>query len=180
MNEGLRHARGDVVAHLHGDDYYLHPKVIEGVSEVLEVTGAKWLFARIASDISGEVIFPSWKMPNYSRQRLLWRNFIGHPAVFMRREFFIKVGGFDTSLRYAMDYDLWLRASELAAPAYLDSFVTAFRRHDGGASTANALAAFEEDHLVRRRYLNGASQIRYHDAVHVWRRFRHFHKLWQQ
>ena len=116
-------------------------------------------------------------MPPYSRKRLVGRNFIAHPATFMRRDFFQKLGGFDTSLRYAMDYDLWLRASALTDAVYLDGYLTAFRRHAGSVSTANALAAFEEDHQVRLRQLSDSADIRWHNWVHVWRRFRHFRKL---
>lgn len=177
MNVGAKLAQGDYIAHLHGDDYFRHADVLENVSQRLQETGADWLFARIVSDIDGNQVYPDWKMPPYSRSRLLSRNFIAHPAVFIRRELFMKLGGFDTSLRYAMDYDLWLRASEVRAPVYLDEFVTAFRRHAGSASTANALVAFEEDHEVRKRYISSSTSVGYHNAVHVWRRFRHFGKI---
>lgn len=174
MNEGVRMAQGDVVAHLHGDDYYLADDVIAVVADTMRRTGARWLFARIASDIDGQIVLPSWTMPHYSRQRLLGRNFIAHPATFVRRDLFAQAGGFDTQLRYAMDYDLWLRISRLAEPVYLDRHLTAFRRHAGSASTANALVAFKEDHQVRRRYVAGSLSRSRHDLVHLWRRFRHF------
>src|SRR5438045_551972 len=32
MNAGIAAATGDVVAHLHGDDYYLHPRVLSSVA----------------------------------------------------------------------------------------------------------------------------------------------------
>jgi glycosyltransferase involved in cell wall biosynthesis len=176
MNEGVRLAQGDLVAHLHGDDYYLDTKVLSTVAEVMERTNARWLFGRIASDLGGHIVRPTWKMPTYSRTKLISRNFVAHPATFMRRDLFLELGGFDTTLRYAMDYDFWLRASKLANPVYLDHYLTAFRRHEGSASTANALPAFEEDHAVRRRYLAGQGALIRHDLVHYWRRIRHFGK----
>ena len=176
MNEGVKLARGDVVAHLHGDDYYLAPDVLSRVAEALERSGADWLFGRIISDIEGSRVEPGWKMPVYSPNQLLAGNFIAHPATFIKRDLFLKARGFDTSLRYAMDYDLWLRLAKISPPYYLDGYLAGFRRHAGSVSTANAPAAFEEDHLVRRRYLTGANALKNarHELVHIWRRWRYF------
>ena len=172
MNEGVRLAGGDVIAHLHGDDYYLSPNVIEDVAREMESTGARWLFGRIVSDIDGRQVPLPWRMPRYSAARLIAGNFIPHPATFVRRDLFEQAGGFDSSLRYAMDYDLWLRLSRIAPAIFLDAQLAAFRRHSGGASTANALAAFEEDHEVRLRYVSGVVPKWGHDLIHVWRRLR--------
>lgn len=176
MNEGVRLATGDVVAHLHGDDYYLRPDVLDDVSEAFERSGADWVFGRIISDITGTQIEPSWKMPTYSPRHLLAGNFIAHPATFVKRELFLRAGGFDTSLRYAMDYDLWLRLAGLSPPYYLNKYLAAFRRHAGSVSTANARDAFEEDHSVRRRHLAGTGSLQRarHELVHVWRRWYYF------
>ena len=35
MNRGIEAASGDVIAHLHGDDYYLHPRVLSMVAQAL-------------------------------------------------------------------------------------------------------------------------------------------------
>lgn len=171
MNAGAEQALGDVIAHLHGDDYYLRPDVLQQVADALAGSGARWAFGRIVSDIDGQQIAPAWRMQRYSRSRLLRGNFIAHPAVFMQKALFMQLGGFDLRLRFAMDYDLWLRASAVAEPLYIDLPVAAFRRHPGSASTAQADAAFLEDHAVRRRHLPQAGLRRlFHEAVHVWRR----------
>ena len=172
MNAGIDAAHGDVIAHLHSDVYYLSPNVIETVAREMHATGARWLFGRIVSDIDGQQVPLSWRMPRYSAARLLAGNFIPHPATFVRRDLFEQAGGFDTSLRYAMDYDMWLRMARITPPAFLDARLAAFRRHSGGASTANALAAFEEDHEVRLRYVSGVVPKWGHDLTHIWRRLR--------
>ena len=64
-------------------------------------------------------------------------NFIPHPATFIERELFEKVGKFDTGLKYAMDYDLWLRLGNIAEPLQLNDHLSVFRRHAGSLSTAN-------------------------------------------
>ena len=169
MNVGAEMASGKFIAHLHGDDYFLHPQVLSSVSSELEMSSAKWLFARIVSDVGGELIKPTWSMPKYSRDRLLRGNFIAHPAVFIEKRAFIDAGGFDFKLKYAMDYDLWLRVSKLHTPCYLDDYVSAFRRHLGSTSTANAIAAFKEDYEVRKRNLVTVRERVYHDLIYRWR-----------
>lgn len=154
MNEGLRAASGDVIAHLHSDDYYLHPQVLSTVARHLETTGRAWLFGRTKPIIDGRLVPENYVAPRYSYDKLLKGNFIPHPATFVRRELIERAGGFDTGLKYAMDYDLWLRLGRLAEPVQLDEPLTAFREHEGSLSSAqgNKLAAMAEDMRVRLSY----------------------------
>lgn len=171
MNVGVELASGDVIAHLHGDDYYLHDQVITRAARAFESSNAQWLYGRIVSDLAGEQVKPKWQLPEFSLSRLLRGNFIAHPAAFVRRDAFIRSGGFDCSLKYAMDYDLWLRLARMSPPMGLDEYFSAFRRHAGSASTANALAAFEEDHSVRRRHQPAGLVPRlFHEAIYQYRR----------
>lgn len=173
MNQGIELATGDVIAHLHSDDYYLHPQVLSRVAQALETSGAQWCFGRIQSDIDGRLVPEGYEVPRYSYARLLKGNFIPHPATFVRRGALDAVGGFDQNLRYAMDYDLWLRLGRLAVPAQLGEPLTAFRRHAGSLSTGNPLAALEEDYAVRMRYADRSMLSRaYHGAYYLARRRR--------
>jgi len=176
MNVGARLATGDLIAHLHADDYYLHPDTLARARQAMVSARARWAFGRIVSDIDGRLVPDAWAMPTYSRSRLLRGNFIGHPSVLIERTLFLESGGFDESLKYAMDYDLWLRLAERSDPLYLGFEVAAFRRHAGSLSTAQAGMAFEEDHLVRRRYVGRDPFARvFHEAVHRFRLLRRHH-----
>lgn len=167
MNVGAELATGDLIAHLHGDDYYLGSDVVARAVQRMADAKARWSFGRIASDLDGRLVSDAWAMPTYSRARLLRGNFIGHPAVFIERQLFKDSGGFDTGLKYAMDYDLWLRLAERAQPMYLGYEVAAFRRHAGSLSTAQADKAFDEDHAVRRRHIGPNPFARvFHELVY--------------
>jgi hypothetical protein len=87
--------------------------------------------------------------PAFSKARLLRGNFIPHPATFVTRELIWRAGGFDPRLRYAMDYDLWLRLSRMALPLALPQALTAFREHAGSVSTRERAQAMREDLKVR-------------------------------
>lgn len=149
MNAGARAATGDVIAHLHSDDYYLRPDVLSTVAEQMESSGKGWLFGRIVRDVGGELRNENFIAPRFSYRRLLRGNFIPHPATFVRRDVFINAGGFDTGLKYAMDYDLWLKIARYGEPVQLDEALAAFREHPGSLSTSNRVAAMEEDFRVR-------------------------------
>lgn len=149
MNEGVRIATGDIVAHLHSDDYYLRPDVLSVVARHLETSGRQWLFGRIVQDKAGCLVPEDFNAPAYSFSRLLQRNFIPHPATFVRRKLMMRAGGFDPALKYAMDYDLWLKLGLLETPVQLNQALAAFRVHEGSASTRNYLAAMKEDFDVR-------------------------------
>lgn len=167
MNVGARIATGDLIAHLHGDDYYLGTDVVARAVAAMQAAGARWAYGRITSDIDGQLVPDTWAMPPWSPGRLLRGNFIGHPSVFVERALFEQAGGFDTGLKYAMDYDLWLRLARLATPVYLGYEVAAFRRHAGSLSTAQADKAFDEDHAVRRRHLGSNPLARmFHELVY--------------
>lgn len=173
MNEGVRAATGDVISHLHSDDYYLYPRVLSDVAEMMTRTGAQWLFGRDMTDVDGKLVPESWSVPKYSYKELLRLNFIPHPDTFIRRSLFERAGGFDETLKYSMDYDFFLRIGKLAEPVQVDNYFTAFRAHSGSASTANALRGFNEDFRVRLRHAGWSpGALLYHGAYYIGRRLR--------
>jgi len=172
MNVGIEMASGDVIAHLHSDDYYAHPQVLSRVAQAFETEGAEWLFGRCLSDIDGQRVSEGYMIPHYSYQRLLKGNFIPHPATFVRKALFERTGVFEKSIKYAMDYDLWLRFGKLAVPLQLDEHLAVFRRHAGSLTTSNPLASFENDFVVRMNYAAKTPwSLAYHWA-HYWVRRR--------
>jgi glycosyltransferase involved in cell wall biosynthesis len=173
MNEGIRLATGDVIAHLHSDDYYGAPDVLSYVARKFDESGVGWLFGANLFDTGDKVGPPAWAVPRYSYARLLKGNFIPHESTFVRRSLFEQVGGFDVNYKYAMDYDLWLRLGRVAEPLQLDRPLSVFREHGGSASSANRMAGFEEDHRIRMRYAPQTPwSLAYHWAHYVWRKRR--------
>ena len=51
------------------------------------------------------------ELRQYSFKKLLFSNKFSTPGVIMKKTFFQELGGFDVSMKYAEDYDLWIRAS---------------------------------------------------------------------
>lgn len=155
MNEGIHAATGEVVAHLHSDDFYLESDVLSRVAVAMADQNVGWCFGRIQRLIDGKLVPESYVAPAYSAKRLCRGNFIPHPATFVRRDWINKAGRFDEALTYAMDYDLWLKLAKRGGPVELNLPLAAFREHAGSLSSSNRLAAMDEDYRVRLSHCSG-------------------------
>ncbi|MBZ2206827.1 glycosyltransferase family 2 protein [Massilia soli] len=156
MNEGIRHASGDYIAHLHSDDYYFCSDVLATVAERFAVDKVDWLFGNIRVLKEGVLHRPHPMHPFSYRALAAGKAFVPHPAVFVRKAAFDRVGLFDERLTYAMDIDLWLRLGALARPSMVGRTFTVFRDHAGSLSSANRIKARQEEFSVRRRHLGKA------------------------
>ncbi|MFC5462395.1 glycosyltransferase family 2 protein [Massilia niabensis] len=174
MNAGIEAARGAIVAHLHADDYYAAPDVLAQVARRFDESGAAWVVGNIQVLRDGQLAPPHAMRPFSYRAYAAGHATIPHPAVFVRRELFARVGTFDTSLRYAMDIDLWLRLAAVAPPAMLDRTLTVFREHPGSVSSANKVEARQEEFAVRRRHARRAPLA---FAVYCLRYLKHMRAL---
>jgi glycosyltransferase involved in cell wall biosynthesis len=152
MNVGTANATGDVIAHLHSDDYYKSPDVLTIVESSLS-SGARWAFGNIDILRHGKHVNAEYPMRAFSLSRFAaGRVSVLHPAVFIRRSALNEVGGFDETLKYAMDIDLWFRLGARYQPVLIDRSLAVFREHDGSLSTKNKLQARQEEWRVRQRY----------------------------
>ena len=156
MNEGIRHASGDIIAHLHSDDYYFSDDVLATVAERFAADKVDWMFGNIQVLKDDVLQQPHTMNPFSYRSLAAGKAFVPHPAVFVRKAAFDRVGVFDEQLKYAMDIDLWLRLGAVARPATVERTFTVFRDHAGSVSSANKIKARQEEFRVRRRHLGKA------------------------
>ena len=112
-NAGVRAATAEFVAILDGDDVYL-PQRLEALGELAAARpDLDILVSDAYLEVDGQLVRrcygSSWPfVSGDQRLGIVQRNFIlGHAAV--RRETLLAVGGFDETLRYVTDWDLWAR-----------------------------------------------------------------------
>jgi glycosyltransferase involved in cell wall biosynthesis len=175
-NKGLAEAEGEYVVFLDADDRLL-PWALETGMECFEAhPECSFVFGRhrlIGADGSslGSPAPPYMGADHYGA--LLRGNHIGmHATVMYRRAVFESVGGFDTSLNAAEDYDLYLRvAGEF--PIYChDKVVAEYRRHEANTLHESArmlkytLAALRS----QRGRVRGETEYReaYKNGIRFW------------
>lgn len=162
MNAGIQAASGQVVAHLHSDDYYIDDTVLRDVKSAFgSQGGVGWVYGRFKNDIDGVVAPPSYPFQKFSWATLMRRNIVPHVSTFVRASVFKDVGVFDGSYKLAMDYDLWLRVAKKYPPVQLDRYLGVFRRHSGSSTSMYRLKSFNEDFKARFK----------HSPVWLWPEF---------
>lgn len=78
-------------------------------------------------------------------------------ACYWHRSLYEKVGGIDSSQRFAADYDLFLRMSLNGNCQYIPAIFSAFRRHGGQTSMVHAKGYQQEREQCRQRELASRS-----------------------
>ncbi len=146
MNKGVRLTSGEWIAHLHADDTYL-PGALAHIFAEIERGDADILCGwMLKAEDSGDVLC------RCDPERLTIDMTLNHPATFVRREWFVRLGGFDTTLRNAMDYDFFLRA-KLAGARFRIVPVALAQFAAGGQSERSLWKTLRETHEIRARHL---------------------------
>lgn len=137
LNKGLDHAIGEIIAFLHSDDLYpdfdVISKVVEQFSDnSIDVVYGDVSFFSIENDKKTNRIYRSDKL---SEKNLAWGKMPAHPAMFIRRRVYDRIGGFETDFKIAADYEFLCRMIQYPnlKAIYLDGILV--RMQTGGVST---------------------------------------------
>lgn len=160
INKGFRMARGEVVAWLNTDDFYLDGAVESAVRALEAHPEVGWVYANYVQVNSGGVELRRSKPPTFDLRRQERRgNLVSSPTVFMRRAALEQAGLLDTRYHYAFDYDLWIRLGRLCPPLQLDEYWAAFRIHEGSKSAAYPAEFWREEREIMRSYRRGRGMV---------------------
>lgn len=142
MNKGLSAASGEIAAFLNSDDWYL-PNVLGRV---------EMYFNRYLADIvsGGIYVCKDGKCEKAPRSKLTGENIFfhivcPHPALFVRRELYHRLGKFDVSYNIAADTK-WIMNAYAKGTGILcvDDYFTCFR--EGGVSSVRKYEALKEQY----------------------------------
>lgn len=159
VNRGLAAADGDVVGWVNSDDL-LRPGALARVAAAFQADPALWWVHGRCDIVDRDdqpirrwvAAYKDFRCRRYSYRALLVENFVSQMTVFWRRAAHERVGFLDTSLRYAFDYEFWLRLGALGAPRFVDAPQAAFRWYETSKSGAQFERQFEEDEQAFLRH----------------------------
>jgi glycosyltransferase involved in cell wall biosynthesis len=145
LNRGFAEARGEIFAYLNSDDV-LRPGAVEAVVEHFRRNPTCDLVYGDADYIDEEDrVIGAYPTAAYSFDRLAEENLVCQPAAFWRARLARRVGPFNEALRYAMDYEYWLRVAEAGGRIeYLPRTLAASRLHPGAKTLAERRQVLRE------------------------------------
>lgn len=161
INKGLRQATGDVLAYLNSDDVYL-PGALETVrAHFRDVPGSLVAYGRAHHLKADGRFLEDYPTEKWNYGRLQETCFVCQPATFWRREAMERFGHFDPALRYAMDYEYWLRLGRQVAFDYLDEApaLAGSRLHDQTKTLSARVNVHREILQVVQRYADSAAPV---------------------
>lgn len=171
LNKGARMARGEYVLVLQAEDEFFASSSLADAAPYL---------AGDADIVSFDVLVTGPSRDRIVRSRGLGPKLeffmaLPHQGAFCRRDLFARIGGFDESLRVALDYEWMLRAKRTGATAAVVHQVLSIMPATGVSSRTDAASLrhrLAENRAIQRRHLPGPIRR----AVHTlfWLVYPHF------
>jgi len=109
FNKGILASRGGIVGILNSDDWY-EPNALEVINRLDSGDDFDFYVGALRywdNDKTRKVVYPD---TNYMRTIRFCMPHLNHPASFFTRKTYDEIGLFDIKYKYAMDYDIFLRA----------------------------------------------------------------------
>ena len=157
LNKGFSKANGEWLFWLNADDVLL-PGVLKKLElkiKSLEFKEVQWVAGNVIYvDNLGRVKWCAWDRG----WRLSYKGLpvqVYGPSSFFRRELYESSGGFDISLKYVMDVDLWCRFREMGCwYKKLPDFVWGFRLHKGSKTACAQEGCWTEEQIGEQAIIN--------------------------
>jgi glycosyltransferase involved in cell wall biosynthesis len=174
INEGFSRATGSILGWLNSDDIYapgaLHQvaqRLADQIDEPIVCYGACELFRDGTSLREFRPAIP------FDRAKLEIVDFLDQPSVFWTRAAWDKVGPLDATMRYAFDWDWFLRAAKICRFVSVDQVLSRYRFHGQHKSGRGGQERWQELIEVVRRHSPGEAVRHYeflgeHQVARWW------------
>ncbi len=137
MNKGCARAKGDVICFLNADDFYADDDVLANVAKMMEAEGLDAVLGDVSffHPDNPEKTLRRYDSGYFSPARIGSGWMPAHPAMFVRRALYERVGPFRTDYRIAADFEWIARAFHDGRVRYKHTPKVFVRMRTGGVST---------------------------------------------
>ncbi len=146
LNRIAEHASGDLM-HIACDDDVMQPGTLKDAAEKTTA----WCYGTMQFITDGTLGAVVGGHP-WSLERMAQSNIVLTPTVFWTRELFDRVGGFDDSMTYVWDYEMWARFGTRCEPVVRDHLDYHYEMWDGSVSSTHSAEIREEVRALQERW----------------------------
>lgn len=153
INEGVARGVAPYVCWLNSDDWLLPDGLsrlmaaLESAPDAAMAYGGTWDWIEATGQCRRSLVMP------FSEWAMARMNVISQPGTLIRRSAWEAVGGVDSSLHMAMDYDLWWRLyRQSGRPARVSGMVAVNRVHDQTKTNTQRRKHYREAMAVVRQH----------------------------
>ena len=177
--KGFKRATGNILGFLNSDDYLLPHSLQVVAGEFSKNESLEFVVGRsIVVDRQSKLKY-TWTPPFINYWTMLCTGCWFHqPASFWRKSAYDEVGGIDASLRFALDYDLFVRLAKRKRPKIIKEILAAFREHEQSKTSTLQDICKEESLMIQKR--NGIDAIPFPLLTIIQKLFPHYVNVVQQ
>lgn len=156
LNKGIQYAKGIYIARLDDDDFWLDKEKLHKQAAFFEknpdyaLTGGGQIRVDERGKEIGRFVFPETN--ETIRHHMLFNNPFAHTSVLFRKKSWEQAGGYDESLDFSEDWDLWMKLACLGKCYNFKEYFVCYL--EGSQNRSNK-------HMVLDALLNVKLRIRY-------------------
>lgn len=146
-NAAVKLCRGMYIGQLDSDDL-LKPEAVATLVEYLEKNSYGCVYSSCERiDAQGNYIQDEYSYPTFSREKMMLTSITHHFRMFRRRDW-LRTDGFNEELLNAVDYDMFLKLSEVCAFYHVEKMLYLRRWHGKNTSFVNEKKQSSNTHVV--------------------------------
>ena len=181
INKGLRAATGDVVGWINSDDLLLPGALARVVDAFKSQRDLEWVHGRcvIIDEHDREVrrwvsAYKHYRCRNHSFDNFLTEDYVSQMTTFWKRSVQDEIGYVDPNIRFAFDYEYFLRLAKRGAPHYIEEPTACFRWYPESKSGGGYVVQMTETNDIALRYSSTVwtrlrARAKKHGIINVYR-----------